>query len=218
LVRKSMETKSKMATVSAILDEWQSWSSKGTFLQSPPISDTKIGSIDPGVCPVIDGNQIQDSSHSGHLRWAAELIVERNLPLVTPNEPQKNQINRPWHLSYNWRKPNVYENRCIGHDIMPRHFIIGGIKIDKRGKITSDSENPRCFLLWTSNLIVLSKLFMHLHKEQIKHCILTKSGQHLPNRFHSVEPVEVTVYKILMNRHLSRGSLPIFHNRCFFPL
>jgi hypothetical protein len=32
LVRKSTETKSKMAAVVAILDERQSWSSKGTVL------------------------------------------------------------------------------------------------------------------------------------------------------------------------------------------
>jgi hypothetical protein len=49
----------------------------------------KIGSIDPGVCPLIDGNQIQDGGCSGHLGWAAELIIERNLPLVTPMSHRK---------------------------------------------------------------------------------------------------------------------------------
>jgi hypothetical protein len=29
----------------------------------------------------------------------AVLVIERNLPLVTPNKPQKNQINRPKRLS-----------------------------------------------------------------------------------------------------------------------
>jgi hypothetical protein len=32
-----------------------------------PMSHRKIGSIDPGVCPLIDGNQIQDGGSSGHL-------------------------------------------------------------------------------------------------------------------------------------------------------
>jgi hypothetical protein len=117
LVRKSMETKSKMAAVPAILDERRvRMSSNGTFLQSPPMSHREIGSIDPGICPLIDGNQIQDGGRSGHLGWVAELIIERNLPLVTPNTPKKNRINRPRHLSYNWWKPNVY-----GHQRRPGH-------------------------------------------------------------------------------------------------
>jgi hypothetical protein len=91
-----------MAAIVAILDEWQSWSSKGTFPSSPPISHRKIGWIDPGVRRLIDGNQIQDR---GHLGWAAELIIERNIPLLTPNEPHKNQINRPRRLSCNRQKP-----------------------------------------------------------------------------------------------------------------
>jgi hypothetical protein len=36
-----METKSKMAAIAAILNEWWHWSSKGTFLQSPPINQKK---------------------------------------------------------------------------------------------------------------------------------------------------------------------------------
>jgi hypothetical protein len=37
-----------------------------------------------------DGNQIQDGYHLGRV---AELIIERNLPLVTPISCRKNQIN-----------------------------------------------------------------------------------------------------------------------------
>jgi hypothetical protein len=59
----------------------------------PSISRRKIC-----VCPLIDGNQNQDGGCSGHLGWVVELIIERNLPLVTPNEPHKNEINRPRHL------------------------------------------------------------------------------------------------------------------------
>jgi hypothetical protein len=103
LVRKPMETKSKILDVShrkigwfdpgicplidgneikdgsrnANVDERRSWSSKGSFLYSPPMSHIIIWSTDPG-----DGNQIQDGGHRG---WAAELIIERNFPLVTPN-------------------------------------------------------------------------------------------------------------------------------------
>jgi hypothetical protein len=40
------------------------------------------------------------------VRWVAELIIERNLPLVTPNKPQKNWMNWPRRLSSNQRKPN----------------------------------------------------------------------------------------------------------------
>jgi hypothetical protein len=72
--------------------------------------------MEPGICGLIDRNEI-------HLGWAAELIIERNLPLVTPNKPQKNRINRPRRLSYNWWKPNVYGHRCIGHDVMPQHIV-----------------------------------------------------------------------------------------------
>jgi hypothetical protein len=52
---------------------WQSafkvfpWSSKGTFLYLPTISHREIESINPGVCPQIDGNQIQHGGYSGHL-------------------------------------------------------------------------------------------------------------------------------------------------------
>jgi hypothetical protein len=37
-----------------------------------PISDRKIGS---GICPVTEGNQIQDGGCSSHLEWVAELII-----------------------------------------------------------------------------------------------------------------------------------------------
>jgi hypothetical protein len=74
-----------MAAVAAIFDEWQSWSLKGTFLQSPPMSHQKIGPVD----------QIKDG---GHLGRAEELIIEWNLPVVTPNKPQRNRINRPRHF------------------------------------------------------------------------------------------------------------------------
>jgi hypothetical protein len=57
LVRKSMETKSKMAGIAAILDEWWSSSSKGTFIQSPPMSHQKIGPVDPGIGQKIDGHE-----------------------------------------------------------------------------------------------------------------------------------------------------------------
>jgi hypothetical protein len=76
------------------------------MVQSPPISRRKIGSIDPGVCPESTETKSQDGGRNGHLGWAAELIIERNLPLVTPNEPHKNLINQPRHLSSNQRKPN----------------------------------------------------------------------------------------------------------------
>jgi hypothetical protein len=94
------------------------------------MSHIKIWSTDPGVCPVIDGNQIQDDGRSSHLGWAAELIIERNLPLVTPNKPQKNRINRLGRLSYTcyWRKPNVYGHRRIGHDKMLPTFYDRGHK------------------------------------------------------------------------------------------
>jgi hypothetical protein len=52
LVRKSVETKSKIAAVVAILDEWQSWSSKGSFLQllqSLPMRYQNIGPVDTGI-------------------------------------------------------------------------------------------------------------------------------------------------------------------------
>jgi hypothetical protein len=49
-----------------------------------------MGSINPGVCALIDRNEI--------------LIIERNIPVVTPNKPQRNQINRLMSLSSNRRK------------------------------------------------------------------------------------------------------------------
>jgi hypothetical protein len=59
-----METQSKIAGVSAMLDER---SSKGTFLQLPPMSHQKIRPVDPGVGQKINGDQIQDGGRSGHL-------------------------------------------------------------------------------------------------------------------------------------------------------
>jgi hypothetical protein len=56
-----------MAAVAAMLDERQHWSSKGTFHHSPPMSQEKIGPVDPGVGKKINGNQIQDGDCSGHL-------------------------------------------------------------------------------------------------------------------------------------------------------
>jgi hypothetical protein len=72
-----------MAAVAAMLDEQRCWSSKGTFLQLPPMSHQKIGPVDPGIAQKIDGNQMQDGGRSSHLGCAAELISERNFPLVT---------------------------------------------------------------------------------------------------------------------------------------
>jgi hypothetical protein len=88
---------------------WPSWMSSGAdhgkepSSSHPPISHRKIRSIDPGVGQKINGNQLQDG---GHLGWVAELIIKRNLPLLTPNKSQKNQINRPRRLSSIRRKPN----------------------------------------------------------------------------------------------------------------
>jgi hypothetical protein len=45
----------------------------------------------------------------------AELIIERNFPVVTPNKPQKNLMNRPRRLSFNRRKPNSRWRLCSGH-------------------------------------------------------------------------------------------------------
>jgi hypothetical protein len=58
----------------------------------------------------------------GHLWWSVKLIIEKKLPPIAPNKPQKNLINWPRHLFYNWRKSNVYghrRHRRIAHDIMP---------------------------------------------------------------------------------------------------
>jgi hypothetical protein len=61
---KSTETKSKMAALAAMLDER---SSKGIFLQLPPMSHQKIRPVDPGVGQQINGDQIKDGGRSGHL-------------------------------------------------------------------------------------------------------------------------------------------------------
>jgi hypothetical protein len=37
---------------------------KGTFLQQPPIRHRKIRSIEPGVCPIIDGNEMFTDTYS----------------------------------------------------------------------------------------------------------------------------------------------------------
>jgi hypothetical protein len=79
-VRLSNETKSKMAAVAAMLDEQ---SSRGTFLQLPPMSHLKISPVDSGVGQKISGDQIQDDGRSGYLGRLAEVIIERILPPVT---------------------------------------------------------------------------------------------------------------------------------------
>jgi hypothetical protein len=48
---------SKMGAVAATLNERRHLSSKGTFLQSPPITHKQIGPVDPGVGQIIDGNE-----------------------------------------------------------------------------------------------------------------------------------------------------------------
>jgi hypothetical protein len=70
------------------------------------MSHQKIRPVNPGVGQKINGDQIQDGGHSGHLGWVAEVIIERNLPPVTPNEPPKNWTSRPRRWPENWRKPN----------------------------------------------------------------------------------------------------------------
>jgi hypothetical protein len=90
-----------MAATAAILNERWHWSSEGTFLHSPPISHKKIEPVDRCVCQKIDGNQIQDGCCGGHLEWVAALIIDRNLPPVTPNYPQTNWTSRPRRSSDN---------------------------------------------------------------------------------------------------------------------
>jgi hypothetical protein len=70
-----------------------------------PMNQKKIGPVDVGVRQVIDENQMQDGCRSGH-GWAAKLIIERNLPLITPNKSQRNWINRPRQLPSNRWKLN----------------------------------------------------------------------------------------------------------------
>jgi hypothetical protein len=77
-----------------------------------PQCGTKKSDQSTGVCQIIDGNQIQDGCHVG---WAAELMMEKNLPLIIPNKPHKHRMNRPRHLSSNWRKPNPRWKPCSGH-------------------------------------------------------------------------------------------------------
>jgi hypothetical protein len=48
----------------------------------------------------IEGNLVSGTAVQKKMSRAAELIIEWNL-LLTPNEPQKNRINRPGRLSYN---------------------------------------------------------------------------------------------------------------------
>jgi hypothetical protein len=74
-----------MAAVVAILNEQWCWSLKGTFLQSPSISQKKIGPVNPGVRQIIDGNQFQDGGSGGHIENRNTQIFKRNLPLLTPN-------------------------------------------------------------------------------------------------------------------------------------
>jgi hypothetical protein len=61
-----------MAAIAAMLDERRRWSSKGTFLQSPPMNHQKIIPVKTGIGQKINGNQIdghqiQDGCRSGHL-------------------------------------------------------------------------------------------------------------------------------------------------------
>jgi hypothetical protein len=56
-----------MSAMVAMLNEWRRLSSKGTFHQSLPISHKKIGPVDPGIGEIMDGNEIQDGCHTGHL-------------------------------------------------------------------------------------------------------------------------------------------------------
>jgi hypothetical protein len=65
------------------------------------MSHQKIGPVDAGIRQIMDGNQIQDGCHSGHVGWAVALVIERNLPPVTPNVPPKNQTCRPRRWSKN---------------------------------------------------------------------------------------------------------------------
>jgi hypothetical protein len=109
LVRKSTETKSKMAAVAAILDEQRSRSSKGTFLQSPPISHNTIGPVDQGVGQKIYGNQIQDGGRSGLSYWQKPNVYRHRrighdiMPLTFYDRGIKRSPNHQmpfFHLTY----------------------------------------------------------------------------------------------------------------------
>jgi hypothetical protein len=49
----------------------------------------------------------QDGCRGGHLEWTAALVIERNLPPVTPNKPQKNRSIRSRRSSDNRQKRNT---------------------------------------------------------------------------------------------------------------
>jgi hypothetical protein len=62
-----------MAAVAAILNERRPWSSKGTFLQSPPNKPQK-NQIDPGICPIITISPMILINQSLTFNFLAELI------------------------------------------------------------------------------------------------------------------------------------------------
>jgi hypothetical protein len=83
---------------------------------------------------------------SGHLGWAAELIIERNLPLVTPNKPPKNRKNWPRRLSSNRRKPN------------PRWRPSLKSSLARRGQLRENALKTRAFRGWLITDFRIAKL------------------------------------------------------------
>jgi hypothetical protein len=75
--------------MAAILNERRHWSLKGTFLQSPPISQKKIGPVNTGIRQIIDGNQFQDGGRGGQIENQNTQIFERNLLQLTPTRTLK---------------------------------------------------------------------------------------------------------------------------------
>jgi hypothetical protein len=57
---------------------------------------TKKSDQSTDVRQIIDGNQIQDGCHSSRVGWVAVLVIERNIPPVTPNEPPKDGGHLGW--------------------------------------------------------------------------------------------------------------------------
>jgi hypothetical protein len=107
-------------------------------------------------------------------RWrpswmSSKLIIDRNLPLVTPNKPQKNQKNRPRCLSSNRWKPNPRwqpyhmsgflgkENHSCDISTQKTHscdFLI--VSWGLRGPVLK-SDKRACIDMWVTPSLILNQ-------------------------------------------------------------
>ena len=101
------ETKFKMAAIAAILDKIRRPFCIGFFSSMVQIHPMSFKWIGASVLLLLNGNQIQDGCHGGHIGKVKTQIFNNVLLLHGPNPPYEFQMDRCKCSPFIERKPNA---------------------------------------------------------------------------------------------------------------